>query len=156
MRKINNTTILTAAEVKLLSARLRELFGAEIVHHMDGLGVDIEANLTFMAVAAKCRAARESRGLSLKTAAQMFKVPQYRLRPIEEGHVNHIDGELLMGYVKALSIGAWFGKWAKRNPELYSRLTGNRQSTCRITPGSSGAPRRELTPRRHSAATGHL
>lgn len=95
MRKIKKTTILTPPTLKLAAEGVRELLGGEVVQYMNRLGYNLEADLAYMAVAERCRAAREGRGASLKDMALSLRVPKYRLRTMEAGRVNHIDGELL-------------------------------------------------------------
>ena len=90
---------------------------------MRSYGIDIDATLRLSSLAAKCRAAREEKGFSLKQAALKLKVPQYRLRRIEDARLQAIDGPLLRAYVELLGIKQWFARWAKENRVLHAKLT---------------------------------
>ncbi len=97
--------------------------GPEIAGALKTYGIDMDATLRFASVAEKCRAAREERGVSLKQAALKLKVPQYRLREIEDGRLPAIDGAMLNAYVELLGIKQWFFRWAKQNRALHAKLT---------------------------------
>ena len=51
--------------------------------------------IRFMPVANRCKEAREGKPLSIKEAALLLKVPQYRLNAIEGSRVTNIESEML-------------------------------------------------------------
>jgi predicted GH43/DUF377 family glycosyl hydrolase len=122
-RELTSTSILRDTELSLLRERLREVLGPEIVGAMKSYGIDMDASLRFSSLAAKCRAAREEKGFSLRQAALKLKVPQYRLREIEDARIKAINGTLLRTYVEFLGIEQWFSRWAKQNRVLHARVT---------------------------------
>ncbi len=71
--------------------------------------------------------------MSLKDAAAALKVPQYRLRDIEDGRLKNILRDVLIDYVGFLKLKIWFGKWKRANPGLVARLG--------LRPDRSGNPR---------------
>jgi ribosome-binding protein aMBF1 (putative translation factor) len=122
-RKLTKTSILREPELSALREGLRQALGPEIVATIRSYGIDMDATLRFSSVAEKCRAAREERGFSLKQVALKLKVPQYRLREIEDARTKAIDGAMLDAYVELLGIKQWFCQWAKQNRALHAKLT---------------------------------
>jgi len=66
---------------------------------MVAAGIDARDQVRFHAVAERCRARRESQGLSIPSAAGTMKVAQYRLKDIEAGV------GIAVGWANALSNG---------------------------------------------------
>ncbi|MFQ5915728.1 MAG: helix-turn-helix domain-containing protein [Nitrospinota bacterium] len=105
-----------------MSKRLEEFLGQSVVDLMRQYGVNIKDNLRFQSVAVRLREAREERGMSLKAAAAALRVPQYRLRDIEEGRVKQISGHILQAYVEFHGLKRWFARWRRANSKLATRL----------------------------------
>jgi len=114
--------ILTAHEVRAVTQRLRKLLGDSFTALDAASDIRLEAWLRFQAVADRCQDSREGRGEGLKAAAAALRVPQYRLKDIEEGHVNHILRGVLVRYIAYLGLERWFGRWKKANRSLVVRL----------------------------------
>ena len=106
--------ILSDHEVRLMARRLQEVMGQPFVN--------VEDDLRFMSVAARVQEARERKGLDLKKAAAALKVPQYRLRDIEQGRLKDLVPSILVRYVDFLGMKVWFGRWKKANPGIVARL----------------------------------
>jgi len=81
---IDKTRILSSAEVRALTSRIRRLLGPEILGAASRRW-SMADRIRFAAVAASCVQERERRGMTLKDAAGILKVPQYRLRAVETG-----------------------------------------------------------------------
>jgi hypothetical protein len=81
-------------------------------------GRDIEDSVRFGAVATRLREARAARGLELKTAAKAVRVPQYRLRYIEECHLRQLRSSELLAYIDFLGLNRWFTRWSRANSKL--------------------------------------
>lgn len=115
-RKQTPQTILNEESVQAVAALLRRTFTTEFPQANAFLhGVDVEGTVRFLAVAQRCKAAREQRGLSLKAVAAHLHVPQYRLRRIEEGHTREMEGDVLRRYVHYLGLASWFTRWTRTN-----------------------------------------
>jgi len=97
-----------------MARRLQEVMGQPFVN--------VEDDLRFMSVAARVQEARERKGLDLKKAAAALKVPQYRLRDIEQGRLKDLVPSILVRYVDFLGMKVWFGRWKKANPGIVARL----------------------------------
>ena len=118
---IDKTTILSSAQVRVLTSRIRRLLGPEILggasRHWS-----MADTIRFSAVAASCVQERERRGMTLKDAAGKLKVPQYRLRAVETGHLSEVRPEVLTAYLEFLRLTSWSTRWARANPRLSRRL----------------------------------
>lgn len=114
--------ILSDHEVRLMARRLQEVMGQPFVELFDRYGLNVEDDLRFMSVAARVQEARERKGLDLKKAAAAVKVPQYRLRDIEQGRPKHLVPSILVKYVDFLGLKVWFGRWKNANPGIVARL----------------------------------
>ena len=125
--------ILSEDEFRLILQRLKEVMGQPFIDLTEQYGLNLEDNLRFQTVTVRLREAREDRGMSLKNAAAALKVPQYRLREIEDGRLKNILRDLLVAYVDFLKLKIWFGKWKRANPGLVARLG--------LRPDQSGNPR---------------
>ncbi len=112
MAKTDLTKILTDDEVSAAADAMRETFGTLAAT------VDLEQTVRFLSLSKACQGAREQRGLSIKDAAALLKVPQYRLKAIEQGSLKLIEPGTLHAYVGLLELGAYFEEWAAANPAL--------------------------------------
>ena len=116
------TKILSDQEVKILTSAVRKVFPELFNKSIIPFSIDLEALVRFRAVAERCRAARESRGLTIKEIAANLKVPQYRLKAIEEDHLRELKPAILEKYVGFLSLQRWFARWAKANRALFESI----------------------------------
>ena len=98
------------------------VFGQEIVDQMKSFGANFEQVIRLSSLGSKCQETREEQGLTIKEAAAKLKVPQYRLKGIEERHGTEILPDVLEKYIKLLKIEKWFQKWAEANPEMAEKL----------------------------------
>ena len=119
---MNKTTILTDAEVKFVLEKAFKAFGFDTSEKMKKTGVNFEHVIRLSSLGAKCKEAREELGLSIKEASRELKVPQYRLKAIDDPRENEILPEVLTKYVEFLGIESWFEKWKEANPELAESL----------------------------------
>lgn len=69
-----------------------------------------------------CRMRREEKGIRFKQISSALKIPQYKLKAIEENSVMNIVPEVLNRYVDYLGLGEEFGKWLEENSEVYEGL----------------------------------
>ncbi len=112
MAKTDLTKILTDDEVSAVADAIRKAFGTSAAK------VDLEQTVRFLSLSKACQGAREQRGLSIKEAAALLKVPQYRLKAIEQGSLRLIEPDTLRAYVGLLELGAYFEEWTAANPVL--------------------------------------
>ena len=114
--------MLSDDEARLMAQRLKQVMGQPFVDLMDRYEIDVEANLRFMSVASRVQEVRQKKKLDLKEAASALKVPQHRLRDIEQGRLKRIVADILLQYVHLLGLKTWFGRWRKANPGVVDRL----------------------------------
>jgi hypothetical protein len=85
-------------------------------------GFDTGALIRFLPVSNSCKTARLNRWLSLREIASTLKMPQYRLRAIEESRLRDVDLRVLESYVACLGLETWYGKWKRANRRLVAGL----------------------------------
>ncbi len=113
---------LTDDEVRLIARRVRKVIGPILGKLSADYKIEIENSLRFEAVAARLKHEREQRGMDLKAAAKALRVPQYRLRDIEESRMRNLRPSDLHAYIELLGLKEWFLRWSKANPKLALRL----------------------------------
>jgi len=89
---------------------------------LERFGVNLADTVRFLPVTRRCIEGRENAGLSVKDVAKQLRVPQYRLREIESGHISQIQPMVLREYLGQLGLESWYAKWSRANPELATRL----------------------------------
>jgi len=90
--------LLTDEEVRLASAKLKQLMGEPISGLLQQYGISPEDHFQFHPLAVRLEGARIERGLSLKAVAAALKVPKYRLTETEASRTKSIDPEVLIRY----------------------------------------------------------
>jgi hypothetical protein len=121
-RQVKPTTILTDVEAQEVVGGICAVFGEQFATRAESYGLDPEQVVRFMPVAKRCEKQRCVRGWSIKDVASQLKVPQYRLRDIEGGHVRTIKPEILHAYVSHLDLDSWYRRWKRANPEVAGRV----------------------------------
>ena len=75
--------ILTDNEVKICAKNIQEmLVGATADIFDDRHYMEIGDNVRFISVATRCQEARVKKGINIKVASFVLKIPQYRLKAI--------------------------------------------------------------------------
>jgi len=118
---ITPTTILTDAQVRMLSDQMRAVL-ADSFPGIDWSKHDSERIVRMMALSARCKEAREERGLSIKEVADQLRIPQYRIKAIEAGTSAKLHPAHLQSYVDFLNLKRWLRQWGEANPELAKGL----------------------------------
>lgn len=122
-RKVTPTTILSEPEVQVViegvGVVFRDWFKPPVVGPQ--FGSDLEDIVRFSSLGRRCAERRAELGRTVKDVALELKVPQYRLKAIENGHVKDVVPDVLGAYVAFLGLGAWYERWAKANPRVAAR-----------------------------------
>jgi len=126
-------SILTDDEVDFMIQEMRLALGPEMVEIMESHGLVMGDTVRWGSLRARCEEEREKRGLTLKDISLDLKIPQYRLRAIEEGTFREINPDFAHRYFNYLGIQSWVKRWARGNAELA------RRSGISPFPGRSGS-----------------
>ena len=95
----------------------------EVIEEMlSDFGRKTEDVVRFLGFSTLCKRTREERGLTIKDVSRELKVPQYRLKAIEEKMVEQILPDVLNQYVDFLGLQECFEKWAENNPAVYQKI----------------------------------
>jgi hypothetical protein len=87
---------------------------------------------------ARCREARGVRGI--RDVSVALRIPLYRLRAIESGHLRDVRADLARRYFRLLGIESWVARWCRANRDLATRVG-------LLDPANQRpSPRRSLTP----------
>ena len=122
MKITKKTQILTEDEVQELSRRLTELLPPRVVAYSHDHGITTETTIRMSSLAARFEGARVARGQSIKEVASQLRVPQYRIRAVEQGHTSDIVPEILAKYSALLGLDRWCKRWATANRQLGIQL----------------------------------
>jgi len=122
------TQILDKDQACFLADKIKDLFGPEMWEKINGNKADTMDMILFGPVGRMCCKVREDKGEDLKEIAKHFKLPQYRLKDVEENNRHSINKEILERYIDYLGLRAWFEKWLRNNKDVYDRL-GTRNKT---------------------------
>jgi len=120
LRRLTPTTILTPSEVSQVVAEVHARFGEWFA--AAGHAPAVEDTVRLGSLRAQCKAKREERGLSIKEAAGLLRVPQYRVKAIEDGACREVLGPILQAYIEELGLDAWYERWRWANSDLARRL----------------------------------
>jgi len=112
----------TDAEVEEFARRVVEAFSPGLAEMLSSHGIDPRDGIRFQPVASRCREARERRGLTIKDAAREARLPQYRLKDIENAQTSRIEPRALARYLALLQLDRWFSRWKAHTPELAARM----------------------------------
>ena len=110
--------ILSDEEVKKVSRILKDSLGISISQKAKKYGIDFEAMVRFHSLAEKIQERRESRHLTIKEVSKRLKVPQYKLKYIEESSLGNLSFKILEDYVKFLELDEWYKDWLNANPQF--------------------------------------
>jgi hypothetical protein len=116
--------IVNSEQADLLLALAKEQLGPDLACMISTSPINMNHLIRFMGVASMCRARREEKGLGFKDISSGLKIPQYKLKAIEESSTMNIVPEILDKYVEYLGLGEEFGKWMEENREVYEGLGG--------------------------------
>ena len=114
--------ILTDDEIRALGRKLSQALPASAVESAVQSGLNAETAIRLSSLTLRLREECEMGSLSVKDVSDRLKVPQYKIRNIEQGEVRKIDPAVLAQYCSFLGLNEWCQSWASTNPELAGRL----------------------------------
>ncbi|MBU1087178.1 MAG: helix-turn-helix domain-containing protein [Candidatus Omnitrophica bacterium] len=117
-----NKKFIDSKTADLIIEKMYDALGHDIVTQFTKHGSSAKDMIRFMPVSKTCQDARKKRGLTIKQIAASIKVPQYRLKDIEENSFNRIIRNILERYVEFLDLKEWFNEWIKNNQDVYKLL----------------------------------
>lgn len=122
-KKIKVGQILSDADIRYLAERTQKLLHESFPSVFEKSHSEaMEDSIRFMSVTQKCAARRLSKGITIKEAAKAIRVPQYRLKDIEQGSLRDVQVPVLLPYLDFLGLKRWFGQWKAANRSLAERL----------------------------------
>ena len=92
-----------------------------ISYASDGYGIDVQDTVRFISVATRCKEAKELKGINIKEISSILKIPQYRLKAIEEGGISRIRPNDLNAYIKYFELDTWYKRWKYANNGLVKK-----------------------------------
>jgi hypothetical protein len=114
------------AIAKFGAERLTELIlaklGPELTEKFNAVGLDTEGIIRYMPLGQEFRKARAGKRISVKEASAALKIPQYRIKAIEEGSFSQIDPEYYEIYTRFLGIKDYVETWSRENTKLAEKL----------------------------------
>ena len=120
--KLDETRILSEEEVAQTTKALRKLLRVEFPGMRLRFLSSAEDTVRLQSLRSRFRQARESTGLTIKEVSTRLKVPQYRLKAVEEGPLSEIDSTIFTRYSDFLGLDQWVSQWVESNRKLATRL----------------------------------
>jgi len=116
---------LNGRQAEFVVKRINEVLGPEVAAMISASGLNPNHRIRFLALASLCRNRRQEMGLSLKEASPRSKIPQYRLRAIEDGLLQEITRVPLDTYIQFLGLADPFARWRHANGDVYEEIAGS-------------------------------
>ncbi len=123
-KKINYET-LTREEAekmaKLIRTFTKEIVGKEYEYLIDKVTKNYADNILFKAISEKIIKAREKRNLTIKEISKILKIPQYKIRYIEESNLTEIEIKFFEKYLHFLNLEIDYNKWTKKHKDIIEK-----------------------------------
>ena len=97
--------------------------GENITKMTSKLDINVEHLVRFLPLSKYCKKKREALNLSLKEIGSKLKVPNYKLKAIEETTLHAVKHEILIQYIKFLGIEKEFELWAQENQDILEEIS---------------------------------
>jgi hypothetical protein len=120
--KLDETRILSEDEVAQTTKALLKLLREEFPSIQPGFLSSVEDTVRMQSLHSRFRQARELMSLTFKEVATHLKVPQYRLKAVEEGSLSEIDSTAFTKYRDFLGLEQWVSQWVESNRKLAAKL----------------------------------
>ena len=101
---------------------VKEMFGEQTSKILEGSGLNVNNMVRFMYISRLCQKKREEKGLDLKTISSKLKIPQYKLKYIEESGIGNVNTDVLEKYINYLGLEKEFNEWLNQNKDVYEKL----------------------------------
>lgn len=119
--------IIDEETANLVVEKMREVLGPAIFSMTENFGVNAQKLVRSQPLFYTCKAAREKKGLTVKQAAAILKVPQYRIKAIEgDSGCSSIRADILERYIEFLELSVFYGRWKKANKDIFARWEAGR------------------------------
>lgn len=110
--------ILSEGEVQIAAKTLRVFLSIDFPYFPKEYLFLIEVTVRMSSLSNQFKEARESTGLSIKDVANKLKVPQYRLKAIEDGYTSEIRSDVFWKYCEFLDLMDFAEDWIDSNRNL--------------------------------------
>ena len=118
--------IIDEETANLVVEKMREVLGP-VFSTAENLGINAQELVRSQSLFHACKGAREKKGLAVKQAAAVLKVPQYRIKAIEgDSDRSSIRADILERYIEFLGLGVFYGRWKKANKDIFACWEGGR------------------------------
>ena len=104
---------------------VKEMLGEQASKIVEDSGLNVNNMVRFMYISRLCQKKREEKGLSLKTISSKLKIPQCKLKYIEESGIGNVNAGILGEYIKYLELEKEFNEWLNQNKDMYEQLCKN-------------------------------
>ena len=103
-------------------AYMKDMFGKEVTDVMDQSNLNMNHLVRFLYLSKLCQNTREEKGLSLKDISNQLKIPQYKLKAIENNEFSSFTKEILEEYIIFLGLKKQFDEWLENNRDVYEGI----------------------------------
>lgn len=108
---------------KKISKLILEQLGPGIAQTISKMGFDSEAFVRYMPLSHKIKNARNLKGLGIKDVSRTLKIPQYKIKAIEEGPFSvKFEPADFKSYTSFLGLDPYVDEWCGNNQNLAKKL----------------------------------
>lgn len=124
---------------------MRDAMGPDLFDACERMGANAEAIIRYSPLAHRFQKSRDLLDLTIKEVAAQLKVPQYKIKAIEEGRHSQLDMAVFHKYTQFLHMDEYIASWSQRNDVLARQLGIAGQSVRR--PGAGAVYQFKITPK---------
>ena len=106
---------------KLIRTFTKEIVSKEHRYIIDKFAKDYADNILFMAISEKIIAVREKRNLTIKEISKILKIPQYKIKYIEDSNLKEIKTKFVEKYLHFLNLEIDYNKWTKKHKDIVEK-----------------------------------
>ena len=113
-----------AEQADAIAEMTKEMLGSHTSSLLGSYGVNVQHIVRFQYISRICQKARKLKKLTIKKVSAQSKIPQYRLKAIENCSIVEIRADDLDKYIEFLDIEELFKLWLKKNKDVYEGAMG--------------------------------
>lgn len=113
---------LTSEDADILAQMMLEKLGPQLASGINKTLTNQNHFFRSLYISGLCKKSREEKNLSIKDISKKLKIPQYKLKFIEDSILDHIDPKIWKKYIDHLGLNSEFSEWLEKNRDVYEEL----------------------------------
>ena len=113
---------LSSEDADIMVKMMHEKLGDHLSGYLNKSPINQNHFFRFMYISGLCKKFREDKNLSIKEISKILKLPQYKIKFVEDTSLDHIDPNILEKYIDHLGLRSEFDEWLENNRDVYEEL----------------------------------